>query len=268
MRSNLTSTSIEIPGDVGAAIARVAPRLGQIACEVVWLPTTGSTNDVAASLAEGGAAEGTTVVADVQTSGRGRHGRVWFSPPGAGLYVSVILRPSRSPALLTLASGVAIAEALRATTGLPVNIKWPNDLIIGKRKVAGILAESVQTASLQFVVLGFGINLQTAAYPAELARTATSIEAETNRAVDRGVIFAEVLAKLAERYDDLQRARFDAILTAWRDLAPGVRNAVVEWDAPAGVLRGRAIDIDGDGALLVQIGDRTERIVAGVVRWM
>ena len=104
-----------------------------------WLETTSSTNDIAGHLAQLGADEGTTVVAETQTSGRGRHGRVWFSPPGAGLYVSVILRPAggfaredNPAALLTLASGVAVAEAVRAVTGLPAEIKWPNDVVIGR----------------------------------------------------------------------------------------------------------------------------------------
>src|SRR5262245_9387036 len=110
-------------------LARVRERSGVVGRRLHWLASTGSTNDVAAHLAELGAEEGTTVVADRQTAGRGRHGRTWFSPPGAGLYVSVVLRPGselarRNPAaLLTLASGVAVAEAVRAVTGLPAAIK-------------------------------------------------------------------------------------------------------------------------------------------------
>src|SRR5688572_27678266 len=135
---------------------------------ITWLESTSSTNDIASRLAQAGAEEGTTVVAERQTAGRGRHGRVWFSPTGAGLYVSVIVRPARDEsnderpaALLTLASGVAIAEAVRAVTGLPAEIKWPNDVLIGKRKLAGILAEAaVQAGTLQFVVVGFGVNLR------------------------------------------------------------------------------------------------------------
>src|SRR6185436_9792131 len=114
---------------------------------------TSSTNDVAAHLAELGANEGTIVAADAQTAGRGRLGRSWFSPPGAGLYVSIVLRPSgdlsktgNPSALLTLASGVAIAEGVGASTGLPVEIKWPNDVMIGRRKLAGILAEATARA--------------------------------------------------------------------------------------------------------------------------
>ena len=242
---------------------------------VQWLESTASTNDVAARLAESGAEEGTIVVAETQTAGRGRHGRVWVSPPGAGLYVSVILRPAMGAAtddhpasLVTLASGVAIAEAVRAVTGLPATIKWPNDVLIGGRKLAGILAEAaVQAGVLQFVVVGFGVNLQRAAFPPQLAPRVTSIEAETSRAPDRGLILAAILAAMEERYDDLRDGRFDAILTAWRQLATSLPNARVEWDSPAGVVRGRALDIDRYGALLVNVGGKIERVVSREVRW-
>ena len=219
-----------MPADVAQEIARVAARAGSMGRRVHWLESTASTNDLAARLAESGAEEGTIVVAERQTAGRGRHGRVWFSPPGAGLYVSVIVRPASDgsndenpAALLTLASGVAIAEAVRAVTGLPAEIKWPNDVLIGGRKLAGILAEAaVQAGMLQFVVVGFGVNLRPAAYPPELAPRVTSIEAETSRPADRAVLVAEILAAMGERCADLRAGRFDAILSAWRRLAPSL----------------------------------------------
>lgn len=265
-----------MPADVSQALARVSVRAGAIGQCMYWIESTPSTNDAAARLAESGADEGTTVVAEMQTAGRGRHGRVWFSPPGAGLYVSVIVRPAaaittgENPAsLLTLASGVAVAEAVRAVTGLPAEIKWPNDVMIGRRKLAGILAESaVQGGVLEFVVIGLGVNLHPAAYPPELAPRATSIEAETSRPANRALMLAEILAALGERYADLRAGRFDAILSAWRHLAVSLPGARVEWDSPAGVVRGRAQDIDRDGALLVKVNATLERIVAGDVRWV
>ena len=257
-------------------LARSAARLGPFGHRVHWLETTSSTNDVAAHLAELGAHEGTIVAADAQTAGRGRLGRTWFSPPGAGLYVSIVLRPSgdlaragNPSALLTLASGVAIAEGVGASTGLPVEIKWPNDVMIGKRKLAGILAEATaQAGSLQQVILGFGVNLHPAAYAPELADRVTSIEAETSRPADRARIFVEILAAFAARYADLRGGRFDAILSAWRSLAPSLPSARVEWDTAGGVMRGRAEDIDRQGALLVRVGGRIERVIAGEVRWI
>ena len=240
-----------------------------MASRLHWFTSVGSTNDMAAALADGGAEEGTTVVAEAQTSGRGRHGRAWHSPPGAGLYTSVILRPAGVQPLLTLASGVAIAEAVRALTGLPAEIKWPNDVMIGKRKLAGILTEAVaQSGRTQYVILGFGVNLEKAAYPPDLAPRVTSIEAETIQGVDRAAVLAEILARLHEGYGHLQAGRFDVILNAWRRLAPSLPNARVEWDSPGGVVRGRAHDIDAEGALLVRVDARIERLVAGEVRWI
>jgi BirA family biotin operon repressor/biotin-[acetyl-CoA-carboxylase] ligase len=267
----------DLPQDVRDELSRHASRLGPFGRRVHWRETVTSTNDVAARLADAGAEEGTTVVAEAQTSGRGRMGRAWFSPPGAGLYVSIVLRPGppQGPPLLTLAAGVALAEAIQAATGLPAAIKWPNDLLVGKRKLAGILAEAAaQGGRPPFVILGIGVNLRPAAYPPELADRATSLEAELGRPADRAMIFAKILSALASRYADLQQQRFDAILSAWRSRAPSLRGALVEWDSPHGPQRGRAEDIDATGALLVrplgalQIEGRTERLMAGEVRWI
>ena len=257
-------------------MARVAARARGLGRHIHWLDSTGSTNDVAARLAESGAGEDNMVVAEMQTAGRGRHGRVWFSPPGAGLYVSMIMRPAGATtgeenpaALLTLAAGVAIAEAVRAVTGLPSQIKWPNDIVVGTRKLAGILAEGVvQAGTLQYIVLGFGLNLRTAAYPPELSARATSIEAETGRPVDLALMLAEITAALGDRYADLRDGRFDAILSAWRQLAARVPGAKVEWHSPRGVVCGLAEDIDRHGALLVRVGTKLERVIAGEVRWI
>jgi len=281
------SASQEIPADVREELSRHAPRLGPFGRRVHWFVTASSTNDIAARLAEAGAEPGTLVVAEGQTSGRGRMGRVWFSPPGAGLYASIVLRPvvwraattqaaifqpapAQEPsALLTIAAGVALAEGIQVSTGLPTEIKWPNDLLLSKRKLAGILAEAAaQAGQIEFVILGFGVNLRPAAYPPELAGRATSIEAELDRPVDRAMILAEILSALSSRCTDLQQGRFDAILSAWRARAVSLRGALVEWDSPRGVQRGRAEDIDAAGALLVRVSGRTERLVAGEVRWI
>ncbi|HEY7792183.1 MAG TPA: biotin--[acetyl-CoA-carboxylase] ligase [Vicinamibacterales bacterium] len=263
-----------LPDEFAGALDAAGSRLGPFQHRVTWFPTIGSTNDLAMTSAASGAPEGTTIVADEQTAGRGRRGRTWFSPPGSGLYVSVVLRPAApdvlTPAvtLLTLAAGVALAEGIRAATGLPVNIKWPNDLVIGRRKLAGILAEAVSaTGGVQAIVLGFGINIRPAAYPPDLAPRATSLESELGRGVDRGLVLAEALAGLAARYDELRARRFDNILGAWRTLAPGSRGSLVEWATPSGPRHGRTEGIDDTGALLVRTSDAVERIVAGEIVW-
>jgi BirA family biotin operon repressor/biotin-[acetyl-CoA-carboxylase] ligase len=183
--------------------------------------------------------------------------------------VSTVLAPRRSRdgeramLLTTLAAGVALVEGVRQATGLVPSLKWPNDLYVGRRKLAGILAEGAGEA----VVLGYGINIGNAAFPPELADRVTSLESELGRGVDRVSVFVETLCALARRYDDLLEGRFDAILDAWRVLAPAAVGTRVSWTTASGAARGITAGIDDRGALLVRVGDRTERIVAGEVLW-
>jgi BirA family biotin operon repressor/biotin-[acetyl-CoA-carboxylase] ligase len=221
-------------------------------------------------MAERGAAEGTVVAANAQSAGRGRHGRSWASPPGAGLYVSAILRPRlEAVPLLTIAAGVAIADGVHAATGLSPGVKWPNDVYVGERKLAGILAEAGSSAGeVEHVVLGFGINLLSAAYPPDVAVRATSIETELGRRVDRGLVLAECLAALAARYAALQRGEGDVVTSAWRARAAEHLGRPVEWGVDAGAQRGIAHDIDAQGALLVRVDDTIVRVISGEVRWV
>jgi BirA family transcriptional regulator, biotin operon repressor / biotin---[acetyl-CoA-carboxylase] ligase len=225
-----------------------------------------STNDVAAALPPD-----SVVVADQQTAGRGRRGHTWFSPPGAGLYVSVVVAPAtaraeplRATLLLTLAAGVAIAEGVEAATGLAADLKWPNDLLAGGRKLGGILAEG----SGDTVVLGYGINVLATAFPPELGDRATSLESALGHVVDREAVLAGTLAALSRRYDDLLDGRFDAILDAWRRRAPAASGTRVEWTTNSGTFSGVTQGIDDHGALLVRVGDRLERIVSGEIHWL
>jgi BirA family transcriptional regulator, biotin operon repressor / biotin---[acetyl-CoA-carboxylase] ligase len=265
-----------LPPEFSEALSRV--NLRRLGHPTLFFPTIGSTNDIASTLANNGDHEGAVVIAEMQTAGRGRRGRVWFSPPGAGLYVSVVLAPARAvraperaAALLTLTAGVALAEAVECATGLGPAIKWPNDLLVGRRKLAGILAEGVASPApvpgLQSVVLGYGLNVSAAAYPLELADRVTSLESELGRRVDRAELCAQSLAALAARYDDLLAGRLDAILDAWRDRSPVSRGMRVAWETPAGTQSGVTIGVDDMGALLVRVGERTERLVAGEITW-
>ncbi len=260
-----------LPREFAEALERSRDRLGRLGSRVLFFSTVGSTNDVASTLAASGDGEGAVVVADEQSAGRGRRGRTWFSPPGSGLYVSVVLAPARARVdrnratmLVPLTAGVALAEAVEAMTALPVVLKWPNDLQVTRRKLAGILAEAVAPG----VVLGYGINVGGMAYPPELGDRATSLESEVGRPVDRAQLWVETLAALSRRYEDLLDGRFDAILDAWRNRAPASRGARVTWDTPEGPRAGVSDGIDDGGALLVRVGDRTERIVAGEVTWL
>lgn len=273
-----------LPGDLAEAVARARPRLGRIGATLFYLPTTPSTNDIAARLAAAGADCGTTVVADTQTAGRGRMGRAWFSPPAAGLYVSVVVRPSAAlsaapsgagpgalplPPRLTLLAGVALADAIRGATGLPVQIKWPNDIVLGSHKLAGILAEaSAQTGGIEYIILGIGINVRAVAYPPEIAARASSLEAEIGRPVDRGAVFAALLANLGRALDALDGGDVGAWFERWRTLSPSAQGAAVEWRAPDGPRRGRTAGLGADGALIVDSDRGRERVLAGEVFWL
>jgi BirA family transcriptional regulator, biotin operon repressor / biotin---[acetyl-CoA-carboxylase] ligase len=276
-------SSDPLPAGFAAALAAAAPRLSPLGDRVIFFHTIGSTNDVALALAVGGDSDGAIVIADGQTAGRGRLGRRWFSPPGSGLYVSTVLQPSaaqadpqRATGLLTLAAGLALAEAIESVTGLRVDIKWPNDLMIARRKLGGILAEAVgverrpmaQQRAITRVVLGYGINIRSTAYPQELADRATSLEAAIGRPMDRANLCAETLAALSRRYRDLLAGRFDAILDGWRSRAPGSCGAPVTWSTPTGAGGGVTAGVGGRGALVVRVGDHLETIVGGEVTWL
>jgi BirA family transcriptional regulator, biotin operon repressor / biotin---[acetyl-CoA-carboxylase] ligase len=259
-----------LPEDLATALTLAGDRTGIFAGQVLWYAEVGSTNDVAASLADRGEPEGAVVVADAQSAGRGRHGRAWASPPGAGLYMSMVVRPAaHAVGLLTIAAGVALADGVHAATGLRPQLKWPNDVYIGGRKLAGILAEAgTSTSGVQHVVLGCGINLMPAAYPAEVAARATSIESELGRPIDRGLLLVECLAALHARYCQLQSNARASVIAGWRDRAVSTFGRRVEWDV-AGVTRhGVAEDIDENGALLVRDGSTRARVISGEVRWL
>lgn len=261
---------------MAAALSQAADRLGAFGRQVQWYAELPSTNDLAGAFADHGAREGSIVIANSQTAGRGRQGRQWCSPPGAGLYVSIVLRPhARAVPLLTIAAGVALAEGIREATGLTTALKWPNDVVViassGRRKLAGILAEAGHGAGPQsnapHVVLGFGINLRPAACPPDVASRATSLEEALGREPDRGRVLAECLAGLAARYDELQGDRPGGVLEAWRTFAQPLLGCDVEWEGTGGTIRGVANDVDGAGALLVRTPEGIVRVIGGEVRW-
>jgi BirA family biotin operon repressor/biotin-[acetyl-CoA-carboxylase] ligase len=273
-------SSDPLPTALAEAFAAAGARLSPLGDRLIFFNTIGSTSDVALALAVGGNAEGAVVIADEQTAGRGRLGRRWFSPPGSGLYVSTVLQPStaradpqRATSLLTLAAGLALAEAIEAVTSLRVDIKWPNDLLVARRKLGGILAEAVGVERLAAqrgiasVVLGYGINIRSTAYPPDLRDRATSLETALGRPIDRAAMCVETVAAVSRRYRDLLAGRFDAILDGWRDRAPESRGVRVTWSTPSGPRSGVTAGIDDRGALLVRVGADLETIVGGEVAW-
>lgn len=264
-----------IPAEFAQALAATGADRGVFGARVHYFTQTGSTNDLAADAAERGEPEGTTFVAGAQTAGRGRRGREWFSPPGAGLYFSIVIRRAPMAPWLTLAGGVAVAEGIRTATGLPVQIKWPNDVVSvsggfrGRRKIAGILAEaSSGPDGVQHVILGIGINIGAASFPAELSDRAGSIETELGRRVDAGAVFAQVLAGLNRVLSEVAHAGPPTLFTRWLELAPSANGERIEWDGPHGVERGVSAGLAEDGALLARTPEGLARIVAGEVRWV
>jgi BirA family biotin operon repressor/biotin-[acetyl-CoA-carboxylase] ligase len=177
--------------------------------------------------------------------------------------------PGPLPGLLTLAAGAATRLAILRSTGFAADLKWPNDLMANRRKLAGILAEGAGVGShVQTVILGIGINLLTAVRPREIASHVTSLQDELGHVVDRGRVIEEVLVAVSDAYDHLRRGKADDILREWREAAPSAEGSVVEWHAVEETRRGTTAGIDAAGALLVRTERGLERIVAGELTWL
>ena len=264
---------VPLPSDVEAAVAAADARIGIFAGRIQWFSELQSTNDVVATLAEAGAAEGIVVSADAQNAGRGRFGRSWASPHGAGVYASTLFRPDAAVLrLVTLAAGVALVDGIHVATGLRLHLKWPNDIVTdgtaASRKVGGILAEGgADSDGRPWVVLGFGINVLTASLPRDVTMRATSLEHELGRPVDRGLVLAECLAALSQRYAQLQSGERQAVIADWRDRAASTLGRQVEWNDGA-VRRGIARDVDEHGALLIQTDTGVVTIISGELQWL
>ncbi len=215
--------------------------------------STDSTMDVAHRLAAAGEPEGTVVVAEQQEKGRGRMGRRWFSPKGKGIYCSVILRPSMQPAqvpLVTLMAAVAAAQAVEAATELKPEIKWPNDLLIGSKKVAGILTElSAELNRVNYVVLGIGMNVNTPRR--DLPAHATSLAEELGKKVDRLQVARSLLEQMDRLYGVFLQGGIAPVLEAWRRYA-GFLGRRIRVALEGRVVDGQALDVDASGALLVR----------------
>jgi BirA family biotin operon repressor/biotin-[acetyl-CoA-carboxylase] ligase len=246
------------------ALARAAVPWGR---PLVIAALTASTNDDAKRAARAGAAEGAAFVADAQSGGRGRLGRSWFSPPGQNLYASFILRPDfdhRHIPLVTLTAGLAVVDAVAPRVAdRRVGLKWPNDVFIDGRKVAGILSEAqVVEGAAAWVVIGIGINVRTSAFPSELATSATSLAIAGASSVHRGDLFVDLAGALFRRIAMLREGKVRELVTAFaaRDELAG--RAMTVDGAPA-----TALGIAEDGALLIRRPDgREEKCVAGDVQ--
>lgn len=257
--------------EAGAIAAGLdAVRIGR---RLDFLKQTPSTNADAFRAAEEGAPEGTVVIADAQSGGKGRRGRIWSSPPGVNLYCSVILRskimPHEAPQL-TFLSAVAVARAIERSTGLTPEIKWPNDVLIGGKKVAGLLNEmSAETDGINFIILGIGVNVNMAAdqFPVDLRHPATSLLLESGREVGRAQFAGMVLDELDRLYGDFLLQGFGAVREEWQKRCNAHGRLIQVSDGGIEQVCGMFAGIDGDGALLLRSDDgRIERIINGDVR--
>ena len=245
-------------------------RIGQ---RLEFYKITASTNADAFRLAEDRAIEGTVVIADAQSGGKGRRGRVWTSPAGVNLYCSIILRPSIMPheaPQLTFLSAVAVARAIELTTRLAPEIKWPNDLLICGKKVAGLLNEmSAETDGINFVILGIGINLNMTAdqFPEDLRQPATSLLLESGTRVNRSIFTSTMLNELDRLYADFLSHGFGPIREEWQQRCNASGRQVIVSDSGTECAGGRFIGIDSDGAMLLRSDDnKMHRITSGDVR--
>jgi BirA family biotin operon repressor/biotin-[acetyl-CoA-carboxylase] ligase len=261
---------LAVPDRLGPA--ELAPYLRGAWGRIEWQARTDSTQRVARDLARAGAAEGTVVIAEAQTAGRGRLGRSWHSPAGVNLYCSVVLRPPLPPAAapqVALVVGVAVAVVVSEETGVRAAIKWPNDVLLGGRKVAGVLTEmDSEMERVHHVIAGIGINLNApaSAFPRALRNKATSLRLATGRRVERAAFTGRLLAALETRYGRYLKEGLSAVRSEWESYSC-LTGKEVRIDAPGGEVTGRVLGLDGDGALRLASGDgaRIERVVAGEV---
>jgi BirA family biotin operon repressor/biotin-[acetyl-CoA-carboxylase] ligase len=266
----------DFPNDsIGGALSLNELRQGltakRLGINFHYFPEIDSTNLYARQLAENGAQEGEIVIAEAQTQGRGRLGRPWQSPPLANLYFSVILRPQLLPEhapQITLMAAVALAETVASFIPQSATIKWPNDILVGGKKLAGILTEAAcDSERLHYVILGIGVNLnyRLAAMPDEIRTRATSVAELTGKSVRRESFLRRLIHDLDRCYGELEESGFALLAPRW-EAHFDLRGKQVRVELLDQVVAGRAIGIDRDGALLVEdeLG-AVKRVIAGDV---
>ncbi len=225
---------------------------------LIYLQSVDSTNTEIKRLAQNGAEHGTVVVAEQQQTGKGRLGRVWSSPKGTGLWFSILLRPQIAPsqvAGITLAAGLGVCKAVRRYTGVNALIKWPNDIVIGRKKICGILTEMTAEADrIEYAVVGIGVNVNTKEFPYEIQCKATSLAIETGCDIKRKELFKEILAD-TEKYIDSYLTNLEAdIIDEYTGLCVTLGRQVTITRGKT-TLNGTAVAIGGEGDLVVKIND-------------
>ena len=244
---------------------------GRFGCRIHHHYKLDSTMNEAARLALAGNPHGTLVVAEEQTAGRGRFGRSWFSERSTGIYFTLILRPSLSPAeapILTLWAGVALAEALVEVSSLPMDLRWPNDVLVNGKKCAGILVEmTAEPEKIGHVLLGLGINVNHLQIPAGLAAEATSLRLETGHGFSRLGLLISVLKRLEYHYNRFQEQGAAIVVQRFCEISSYARGKRVNVTDGSRVVSGVTAGLTPEGVLLLKRDDgRTEKILSGQVR--
>ena len=245
-------------------------KTGVIGRNIVSYRAVKSTNDLAAELARGGVVEGTIVTAEEQTRGRGRLGRSWHSPAGAGIYVSIVLKPKFNPEKapgLSVMTAVALADAVRKFCEGKVQIKWPNDVLINGKKTAGILTElTAERDKIEYIVVGVGINVNHSAgnFPDELRNTATSLRRVNRRKVNRVELLKAFLANLDAEYKSYLRHQLQKAHSRIRKYSSLIGREI-KIQMGRKLIEGKVADIDSSGRLILETGGQKIPIIAGEV---
>ena len=256
---------LESPADI-LSQSEIASRLQTkwAGRKLYYVDSTGSTNTDAKRYAEEGDPHGTTVVADMQTAGKGRRGRKWQSPSGINTYFTILLKPDFAPdkaSMLTLVMALSVAEAIEEVTELKAEIKWPNDIVVNKKKVVGMLTEMSTTPEMdeiQYVVVGVGVNVNMGSieeFPDEIRETATSLRIESGKQINRAVLVEHILERFEQNYEKFEQTLdLSGLLDAYQSHLVNVDTQVRVLD-PAGEYTGTSHGINTTGELIVEKED-------------
>ncbi|MDP2841491.1 MAG: biotin--[acetyl-CoA-carboxylase] ligase [Candidatus Methanoperedens sp.] len=259
-------TLVGSPDVLAPAEIKAGLKTSMMGKNIHYFKETESTNILARDMA-GSVDEGTVIIAESQTGGRGRMGRKWISPEG-GIWLSVVLKPRMQPLhapRITLLAGVAVAKTIR-NFGLSAKIKWPNDVLINGKKVCGILTEiGAEMDSIQYIVVGIGIdaNVDTETFPEEFRDSSTSLKNELGYDINRVEFVQKLLIELESLYLKFQKEGFTSIIEEWRMMSATI-GQWVKITTQSRIMYGEAVGVDSDGALILETGEgRLEKIVAG-----
>lgn len=244
-------------------------RTRYIGKELLYFKSTGSTNLEASEAGKKRSPEGTLVIADKQTQGKGRLGRSWISPPFANLYFSVLLRPRISPQTagwINLLASVSLVKSIQSSTGLVPDIKWPNDIMVNEKKLGGILTElHLKGDQIDYLVLGIGINVNMGRFPALISKTATSLKKELKHDLHREALCISILEKIEEDLELFYQKGPGTVLSEWEKHSNTLGKSVIVRQ-PGQTLSGKAIGLDSNGGLMVKTEDGAKvTVMAGDV---